>query len=278
MTETGIDEYWHTWQTNPVSNVMAVTHFGLSGMLNWVMEDVIFTDPLLFTMSWQNHFWGLPNADGINTVYGTFYYYSLYSRYLPPHSKVLKCDNENEDIRAAAYKTPSGDIVVAVEVINAPFERELIIDFGDGINRKFYKHCVSKPKHYDYIEATRDGNAIIPPCCKVIETEGKLCDSLTTDYQFILYTTEKPFTQVAMKTVHKELKPGESFKVEPFVIDGDDKSGFNYSVICGGEKCGTVDKDGVYTADRSAKAGDTAAVVARLDGIKSYGVTVISII
>ncbi len=70
----------------------------------------------------------------------------------------------------------------------------------------------------------------------------------------------------------------KAFKVEPFVIDGDDKIGFTYSVICGGEKCGKVDKDGIYTADKSAKAGDTVAVVARLDGVKSYGVAVISIV
>lgn len=278
MTESGIDEFYHTWQTNPVSNVMAVTHFGLSGILNWVIDDVIFTDPLLFTMTWQNNFWGLPNAKGIETIYGTFYYYSLYSRYLPPHSMVLNTKNDNNDIRTAAYKTPSGDIVVAVEVMNAPLSRELVIDFGDGVGRKFYKHCISKHKHYDYILPSHDGNAIVPPCCKVIETNGVLCDTLTTDYQFILYTTEKPFTQIAMKTVHKALKPGESFKVEPFVIDGDDSCGYEYSVSCSGKNSGTVDKDGVYTADKCANIGDTVAVIAKLNNTKSYGVTVISIV
>ena len=81
-----------------------------------------------------------------------------------------------------------------------------------------------------------------------------------------------------MKTVHKALKPGESFKVEPFVIDGDDSCGYEYSVSCSGKNSGNVDKDGVYTADKCAHIGDTVAVIAKLNNTKSYGVTVISIV
>ncbi len=283
VTECGVEPIFCSYDTNPVAHMMAITHFGLCGALNWVMEDVEFTDPCLFTMDWGNHYWSHPNAKGINTVYSNFFYQSLYSRYLPAHSKVLFSEfNEGDDIRAAAYETPDGEVVIAIEANSAKDDRQLEIRFKKALNKTFYKHELSRKKHYDLPPIVYDGNAVVPPCVGTVDVGETLKEALNGDYHFILYTTKKPYTQVAVETVNRFIKAGECMKIGARVIDGKD-TGFTYSIVKAVnadkelQSKGSVSADGIYTADRNAKPGDTIAVRAELNGTKSYGIAVFTV-
>lgn len=277
MTEHGLDEYKTTWETNPVSAIMCATHMGLAGVLNWVVSDVDFCDPLDFRMVDSKNYWGIMNSETINQVYGTYYFMSLYARYLPAHSKVVATSNTHENLRSATYITPSGDIVVAVEAKDEAGQHSLKVDFGKEINRTFYKHEVTLPKHYHYLFSRDDSNAIIPPCTAEIKVGSVLEDSIGGEYTFAFYTTEKPATQVEMKPAYCEIKAGESITISPVVIDGE-ATEFNWSVAESVGEQGNISNSGIYTAPANAKAGDTVAIKAQLSGSDIYGITVIKIV
>lgn len=277
LTEFGVNPLLTSWDRSMTAVVMAVTNFGLSGAFNWIMSDVHMTEPNLFPISWCNNLWGdAASPEGVTRTYGSFYPLSLFMRYVPAHSQTVWCTCSGDDVRAAAYKTPAGEYVVAVEVKNAARERRLSIEFGEPVNRTFYKHAVRHPVHYMHPERYVDGNVTIPACVQEIPVQDTLADTADRGYSLLFYTTEKPYAQVMLEDVNPSVRPGESLCLRGRVLDGD--GDLEWSVAASTGPAGTVDSAGRYTADAQAKPGDVVAVRAQLAGPESgYGIALIKI-
>ncbi len=224
------------------NNVMAFMNAGMSGTLFWVLSGSPIVEHV-FINSAEECFWQFMPVSGIDAVSKRFYELSLFTNYIPSHSKVIYSEVSDDGMHATAVKTPSGGYTVVVELSDSgKFDRTVNIDFDTEVNQKFYKHCYR-------LGCKRDANMIIPPVEKEIEVGSALTDKVEGSYSLLFYTTEPPKPQVVMEKCEVFVKPGESIKLNASVIDGQGELVWSmpdcYSDL---GFAGTVTPDGVYTA------------------------------
>ena len=276
VTETGFSEYGTCWESNMFTSVIAAVDFGMCGVLNWLLADVYYTDPLRFIDPWANNFWAVCCPDTVKKVYGTYYFMSMLTRYIPAHSKAIKLKYNSKDMRAAAFLTPEGDVTVMLTAKNGFGPRKVSVDFGKEIGKTFYRHSMKLPTHFTYLKEREDAHAIIPPCDGEIYASSTLCDDISEEYSCIVYTTIRPYAQVVVGEGYYELKAGESLQLTASVIDGEVPD-FKWEITTSVGSAGIVDNNGIYTAAEDAKSGDTVAIKAQPANMKSYGIAVVRI-
>ncbi|NGZ74392.1 chitobiase/beta-hexosaminidase C-terminal domain-containing protein [Saccharibacillus alkalitolerans] len=252
------------WDSGFANNVIQAANSGASSALVWQMTGVWAADPEGdvnggFTM-WDSNVMGLrPNR--------AFYAASLLNRYVPEHSTVIGTKTSAADIRAAAFKTESGDYAVLVESKGGE-AKEITFDFGGtNVNKTFYKH-----EYTDDIAL--EGNAIVPPVSGTFKAGRSFRDTGgETDYSFAVYTTEKPQTQVQVTPVDPYVAGGETIQLNAKVIDG--SGGVAWSVLGTGK--GSVTAEGVYTAPKIAREDWVAVKAQSASNPKAYGIALIKV-
>ena len=146
-------------------------------------------------------------------------------------------------MHAAVCKIGEDDYTVAVEVKKEGiFGRNINVKLPENVNKKFYKHVYR-------LDAEQNGNMIIPPAVGTIEATDVLTDTVDGEYNFVVYSTLPPRTQVVMDEVEVFMKPGETKQLKAHLIDGEGK--IKWSI----PDCyynigfpGTITEDGLYTA------------------------------
>lgn len=123
-------------------------------------------------------------------------------------------------------------------------------------------------------------NAIVAPTDKVITVDenGNINDILPDEHVYILYTTIPEITQIQFKETELEVAVGDSvqFEVDKIYANGGN-NGVTYSIMgkttadaiennngvgWTEQDCGSIDQNGVYTADNGVVAGDCVAIKA----------------
>ncbi len=242
MTEfgwSGDDE--SCWDSGFANYVIKAANEGLHSALVWQLNGVWCEDPDesvntngVYTL-WDSLVLGMePNR--------SYYATSLLTRYIPAHSSVVAVESDSADVRVAAFTTVSGDMSILVECKENE-AKELQIDFSNShMEKKWYKYVYS-PK------VTLEGNAIIPRNVWSIEPGAPLHDShIDKDYQFMIYTTLAPQTQVEITPVLSELSSGETLKLSADVIDNIGE--VEWEVVGEPKKFGQITDQGVYTASQ----------------------------
>ena len=255
LTEYGVRHPDMTWDCSHVAYSMAVHNAGYSGALIWTMCGVFITDPCCFINDSSIDLWSYLPID-INKVNSPFYETSMQMRYIPNHSNSVAIPCDYNDLRAAAW-TYGDDISVLVESNENTDGRAISIDLGKRYNKPIYRHIFKK-------NIVFDGNAIIPLCDKVIDPCDIITDEIDGEYQAIMYTTIKPYKQIAFDSVTHTIEAGESVQLNAMLINVDEGDELVWSIDCANGKEGSVDNSGKYTADKKAKPGTMIAVKASL--------------
>lgn len=225
---------------------------------------------------------------GIDAVSNVFGERALLMNYIPNHSEVLSSVTENDGVRIATFRKGE-DMTVVVELDDADKMRDISVDFGKNIGKKFNKF------EYVYDNADKtgrkctlyDANAIVNTSKGTINVTNVLNDTVGKEHRVMVYTTLSEIKQVELDEVQVDsLKIGETHQFKVTNIYGtnnvrngsSDTSIFNdkvtWSVAVGG---GTIDSDGTYHADGNVKAGDTIAVKAMLnDSVYAIGIVKIT--
>lgn len=272
ISEFGVAVKNTSWERGHIPYAMAVHNSGYSGALIWTLSGTCLTDPSLFLMDNEFDLFGYTAIKGgVEKVNPVFYELSLFMRYIPSHSVSVKTSAVQDDVRVAAFILPNGGMTVAVESKENHDGREIIVCLGDNEKRTFYRHTYKRT-------ITPDANALLPQCDRVIESTGTITDTIDSDYQMVLYTTEKPWAQVALDKVEKQADIGGSVKITATAIDSDKPIVWSIAAATNESAKGTVDESGIYTASKDAKSGDMIAVRAELkDEPKHYAIAMITI-
>ncbi len=272
LTEFGVSLKNTSWETGHIPYAMAVHNSGYSGALIWTLSGTCLTDPSLFLMDNEFDLFGYTAiSGGVEKVNPAFYELGLFMRYIPSHSVSVKTTAVQDDVRVAAFILPNGGMTVAVESKESSHGRELNIDLDNKETLTFYRHTYKRTM-------ARNGNALLPICDKVVEANGKITDTLDSDYQMVLYTTEKPWAQVMLDKVEKQTDIGGSVKIKATAVDSDKPIVWSIIAATNDIAKGIVDENGVYTASENARYGDMIAVRAEIKGEpKHYAVAMITI-
>ena len=259
-----------TWLLNNTQLFCNLTECGFSGALIWCLSGAIFPS-LDFTMENTIDMFGIPSQpNGINRVQEPFYEWAMLSRYIPNHWKSVKSsvvDNAGEN-RIAAF-TNGEDYTVVVEVKDSSLKRDIAVNLGKKIGKKFYKHVYKIPY-------CRDGNAIIPPVSGEIFADDTLKDTVNSGYQAIVYTTLPPITQIRVGTPELYLEPKHRFALSGEVVDGEGNIIWEKIKEIGNSI--TVRMDGLVVASEDAKSGDMCAIKAYSEDDPSvYTIVVVKI-
>lgn len=246
-----------TWYQSNIEYVMSLLHSGLRGGLYWCLQTVKMTDPTWFYLGKGEGFWLEPPYEEEKWMENRqFYEFSLFTRYLPRHSKVLETYSPDEDIRIETVVTPDGNYTVFVESKASKFPKSVEVKFSTEIGKTFYKHTynpeVNKP----------DGNMTVPPAEKEIQVGDTLRDFIGRDYQLVCYTTLPPYKQIKLNQTKFTLPLGEEFKLEATTIDCEGEIVWEV-VASDGVPC-KLSTDGVVSAAELTCKGDVHCIAARL--------------
>lgn len=255
ITEYGVRFPEMSWECSHVAYSMAVHNSGYSGALIWTMSGVFITDPCCFLNNSSIDLWSFLPVD-INRVNSPFYETSLQMRYIPNHSNSVSISCEYNDTRAAAW-TYGNDISILIETNENSDGRLITVDLGKKYNKPIYRHKFSRSMVFD-------GNAIIPPCDKTLEPCDVIHDEISGEYQAIMYTTIKPYKQIAFDSVKHCIDAGESIQLNAMLINADEGDELEWSIDCANGKEGSVDTEGKYTSDKKATSGTMIAVKASI--------------
>lgn len=240
------------------------TNIGYKSTLYWMLNDVYGEDPMNLSdkeLGGSTGLWYKPQEDA--KVKESFYEFSLWLRYVKPHSKVLTSTVSNEnDMRSTVFN--SGDDYTVIVETNTKNAASLNIKFDKAINKTFYKHVYS-------VGDNTEANGIIPPSVKKFDVEDTLKDTdvVNNKRTVIVYTTLTDIDQVSMGGVINEVSSGAALKL---TANASNNAAVTWSVVSGN---GTVDQNGTYTAS-GTHSGDTVAVKAAVDG-DTYAIAIIKI-
>jgi hypothetical protein len=257
------------WNSGFANYVIKAANEGIHSALVWQLNGVWCEDPD------EN-----VNTNGVYTLWDSlvlglepkksYYAASLLARYIPSHSSVVLSETNSDQVRVAAFVSECGrDRTVLVEC-NEGEAKDLSIDFlGKPSNKKWYKHA------YDP-HVTLEGNAIIPTSEWIGEPSASLADSsIDEGYQFILYTTIEPQTQVEISPVQGEVFSGETLQFKANILNN--KGGAVWSVVGEPEKYGKITDQGVYTAPSVEQDLIVAVRAVSLADPESYGVALLHV-
>ncbi len=252
----GPDDFKWVMNENQLFQDLSVC--GVSGALIWCLNGIDITDPCSFTMRNPIDYWDCPHyAFGIDNVRENYYRWAMLSHYVPNHSKTVKanvvCGTE-DNIRATAFK--HGDDYTVVLELNDEnsCDRDIKINLGKNIGKKFYKHIYKFP-------CLRNGNATMPPVADTIFADDVLADTVDGDYQEIVYTTIPPVTQVELCKNEVFLKKGEGYRLTAQIIDGSGKIGYEVTSAIG-DSAVFDSVNAIASFGENAKPGDMFAVKA----------------
>ncbi len=205
----------YTWDRNNIQYLWEFSRAGASGALYWCINAMFITDPLNFYIGGDTDFWDMPHRpNAINRVNNSFYEWAMLCRYIPNHSISVETsfDLDRDDYRVSAFKTRGGDYTVVLEVRKSKTEREFTINLDKAVGKRFYKHVFKLP-------CLNNGNAILPPVVGEIDVEDKICDTVSGDYQAIVYTTIAPVPQIVLPLTELFLNKGEKFNLTAETLD-----------------------------------------------------------
>lgn len=255
LTEYGVRFPEMTWERSHVAYSMAVHNSGYSGALIWTMSGVFITDPCNFLNNSSIDLWSFLPVD-INQVNSPFYETAMQMRYIPNHANSVAIPCNFDDFRAAAW-TFGDDVTILIESNENADGRIIGIDLGKLYNKPIYRHTFKRSIVFD-------GNAIIPICDKVLAPGDVINDEIDGEYQAVMYTTLKPYKQIAFDSVTHTIEGGESVQLSAMLINASDDDSLEWTIDCSNGKEGTVDENGKYTADKKAKSGTMVAIKASL--------------
>lgn len=268
----------YLFEKTNVSALMGYLNGGNSSVLYWTLNGTYIPGGFLH----NNAFWPLPLPEygKINSVSRYFYEYALFMNYIKSHSKIYKTQvSDQGDMYATIAESPDGEISVFVNLAEcSDFDREVVIDFGKKIGKKFRKH-VYKNK----VEV--EGNLIVPPAESEIHADQVLQDTVSGEYQLVLYTTISPLKQVVMENCEVKLKPGQSIQLNAKILNGEPNEKLKWSMACDYSSfgfSGMVTEDGLYTAskkhyvDKWGKISTHYAVKAECE-TGEYGIVIVKV-
>lgn len=245
ITEFNCINQWKNWHRSVAGMILGYSRSGASGMLHWLQSGTYVPGFDDFHLSGIDCQWD-PVCMTPDKVHNYFYHYCLFNRYVPAHSKVLYSTAFSPDTRVAAYETPNGDTIIAVESKAINSTRTINISLPNAEEKVFNRFTVL----YDNDTET---HAHLPYCDKKITATDTLVDTIGEGYSVTFYTTEKPQEQITCDVGYKELQVGESMDVTYTLHDTEGKN-VAYSIAVGSD---FVELDGNKII---AKAPGTAAV------------------
>lgn len=253
ITEFGWLDYKEQWGHNNIGYVIGAANLGVRGLLHWMLDSVIPTDPLDFELEDSMFLWGLLQKEGgMDRVNLCYYQVGLLMRYILPHSTVWPLHTGDDTLRGTVFRSADGDYTVVVEANRSTRPRHLRVDLGeDSRERVFGRHSVKR-------DVVRDGNALLAPRAQSIESRQFLEDWIDEDYQLVVYTTLPAQPQIAVYPTQCRVRPGESVSFAAKTIDFEDDIVWELSE----EDGGTIDAQGIYRAPQRT-AARTVAVRAR---------------
>ncbi len=198
---------------NNVANMLGFINAGVTLMLYWILSGSVVEEHFLINSEVGN-FWRMPTTEIPKSIASENYYnLALFTNYIKKHSKVYKTET-NDAVHGSVIESCDGDITVFAELKATEKDKQLNINFGKDINKKFYKHVYTR-------DIERESNLIIPPVVAELDVKDSISERACSDYCLIVYTTIPPVRQVVMDEVFVTVKHGEEVKLNAKVIDGD---------------------------------------------------------
>ena len=272
------EDFDYLFEKTNVSALMGYINGGNSSILYWTLSGTFIPGGSFH----NNAFWPMPTPENkrINEVTRYYYEYALYMNYIKSHSKIYKTTvSDIGDMYATVAESPQEDISVFVNLAEcSDFERELNINFGKKIGKKFYKHIYKN-------DVEVDGNLVVPPAISEIDADDSIKDTVSGEFQLVLYTTIPPMKQVVMENCEISLKPGESVKLNAKILNGENNEKLKWSMAtdyCSFGFQGSITEDGVYTASKKhdsdfwGKCATHYAVKAECES-GEYGIAIIKV-
>ncbi len=270
LTEYGVRFPQMTWECNHVAHSMAVHNSAYSGALIWTMNGMFITDPCGFLNNSPIDLWGFLPSD-VNKVNSPFYETSMQMRYIKNHCNSVAIPCDYNDVRAAAWSFDE-DITVLIESNENADGHVINIDLGKWYNKPIYRHIFKS-------NIVFDGNAIIPPCDKILGPSEIITDEIDGEYQAVMYTTLKPYKQIAFDNIKQKVEAGGSVQFNSMLINCDESDEIVWSIDCTNGEAGEIDQSGKYTSDKKAAPNTMIAIRAELkDDPKIYSIALIEII
>ena len=245
------------WQQSNIEYVMSMLHSGLRGGLYWCLQAVKMTDPTWLYLGKGGDFWFNPPYEEEKWMETRqFYEFSLFTRYIPCHSKVLETYSPDEDVRIETIVTPDGNYTVFVESKASNYEKTVEVKFSKEIGKTFYKHTynpnINKP----------NGNMTVPASEKEIAVGNTLRDSIGTEYQLVCYTTIPSYKQIKLNQTKLTVPMDGSFKFEATTVDCEGEVVWEI-VASDGVPC-ILSNDGTVSAAELTRSGDVHCIKASL--------------
>ena len=204
----------YEWERNNVQLFIDMANLGVSGLLIWCLCGMVFTDPCNFMMRNFIDMWDVVQIqNGINNVREPFYELAMLCNYVPNHSKTVSSYviSGSDNARIATFVNDD-DVTVVVELKQGIENKKIDIEFNKSINKKFYKHVYKRP-------CCRNGDALLPPSVGEIYVDTNLIDSLSEEYQEVVYTTIAPIPQVKTPSGEIFIEKGKNFLLSAELVD-----------------------------------------------------------
>lgn len=268
---TSMKEY--LWTYNHIAFFCDMVNIGVSGMLLWCLDSIYISDPCNFLMRNFFDMWDAPQiGGGIDNVREVFYEWAMLSRYIKNHGSTVRAKviEGTDDARISAVINGE-DCSVLVELKEGLTPKDIEIKLSKAINKKVYKHLYRRPN-------LRNGSAIIPPVSAEFMVNDTICDSVSGEYQAILYTTVPPIAQVETAATEVLLKPSEKYELSARMIDGIGDIKYEIAKQLGNSISLNTANNTVTIAD-DAKQGDMCAIKAfSTVAPQAYNIIVIKVI
>lgn len=272
---------WNDWGNSNAGYFIAASNCGIGATLKWttVSGYNCRQSNLYLTGSGLGHYGvavnGLYDNNSIHRIEADAYFDLLAIWYIPDGSEVLKQTWTGEDIRVSAYKYKD-DYTFLIEANESTIAKRKI-DFS--LNKSLGGKTIYR---YSYNPLTQEcnGNGTVPTSDKQIKNVKKsFTDTIGKDYACYFYSTIKPIKQIELENIELHCKVGESVNLNAKMIDCDDNDKIKYEVVAksvavGVEvpeiELGTVDENGNYTPDSSAKSPDADGKNGDYFAVKAY--------
>ncbi len=203
-----------SFERNTLAAILGYMNGGAASMHYWILSGSVVDEGFVNNDD-QAVFWGMPTNNKPEALASKHYYkMALITNYMPIHSTVYKTESNDKGLHTVAVKTADGHITIGAEIKATTHKKQLNIDLGEHIGRKFYKHVYT-------LDIEREANIIVPPVVAELEVDDKISDEISSEYCFVVYTTMPPTRQVVMENVFMETKFGEPLKINAKVIDGE---------------------------------------------------------
>lgn len=193
--EFWFDEYntrFYDIYTNPKQGIAlaevqsAFMNMGVNCNLLWSLFDQIW--PFCKWDGFDSFFDGdhrcgiMPNLKRSKTPYPSYYAFTLMSKYMGDHNSKIFEGDARDTVCISCVQGSDGNYAVLV-VNSGQNDREIGVNFADGLNRDFYRHL------YNSSEIVPDESARIIGVDKKFENVEKSFEDIIPAYSMAIYTT-----------------------------------------------------------------------------------------